>query len=133
MLFTSDGQALAVRRHRQAFKPNLRLTPSHVTCKLSIRTSQGCDNVDYSEDETRLSAPWIAVLIVLALALLVGVALYFRMSAPLNEPSKKGVGGAPAPSQTFKQVGLADDRQARLSDELQSVISGMRENTMLAA
>lgn len=69
--------------------------------------------MEYPENEIRVSAPWIAAIIVLVVALLVGMALYFQMSAPLNEPSKKCLGGAYAPSQNFKQVGLGDERLAR--------------------
>ncbi|MGQ9454783.1 MAG: hypothetical protein ACUVRS_05880 [Armatimonadota bacterium] len=41
----------------------------------------------------RLGAPWVVVLLLLALLLLIGIVLYIQMSAPLNEPAGRRTGG----------------------------------------
>jgi len=49
--------------------------------------------MDKPRRECRIGAPWIAAMIVPAVALVVGLVLYFQMSAPLREPV--GAVGAP--------------------------------------
>lgn len=59
--------------------------------KLSVAYRRLMSCVD-GADKERLGAPWVAVLLLLALLLVIGIVLYIQMSAPLNEPVRRRTG-----------------------------------------
>lgn len=68
--------------------PNVDCSPS--------KNDEG-DPMQNQRREEEISTTWMIVLVLLTAILIVGIVLYFKMSAPLNEPIRRRVGSVQMP------------------------------------